>query len=372
MRRISLQYLKPGMKIARTIHSSDGRILLAAGVVLNEKYIERLFEIGVASVYIMDDLFNSLGEIPDVVSEETRAETSHLVKESFAQLEHNRRMNIRAVKDKVNSIIDEILSNNDIIVNLTDIRSFDDYTFGHSVNVCILSIMTAITLGYNELKLKELGIGALLHDVGKINVDKEILNKPGELSPKEFDLVRRHSEHGYTILRTYEEVPLLSAHISFQHHERWDGNGYPRGLAGEEIHEYARIVAVADVYDALLADRPYRASYSINQAVTIISRMANSFFDPRILAALISNIAIFPLGSVVMLNSGDIGLVVDVNKSVPTRPVIRVMFDRYKKRISPFHEIDLSKMTTIYVAKVLTEQEIIEITNGFPVEANGL
>ncbi|MGE5421622.1 MAG: HD-GYP domain-containing protein [Ignavibacteriales bacterium] len=372
MRRISLQFLKPGMKVARTILTADGRVLLAAGVLLNGKYIERLREMEIQSVYILDDLFNTFDNVPDVISEETRNETARMVKDSFKHLEHNRRMNVRAVKNKVDDIMDEILSNNDILVNLTDIRSFDDYTFGHSVNVCILSIMTAITLGYHELKLKELGVGALLHDVGKIRITKEILNKPGELTNQEFDEVRLHSKHGYEILRTYEEVPLLSAHISFQHHERWDGKGYPRGLAGEEIHEYARIVAVADVYDALLADRPYRASYSINQAVTILSRMVDSYFDPRILAALISNIAIFPLGSVVVLNTGELGLVVDVHKSVPTRPVIRVMFDRYRKRLSPCHEIDLSRMTTVYIAKVLSEQEIVEITNGLPFDAEAI
>jgi putative nucleotidyltransferase with HDIG domain len=351
------------MKVGRTIYSGDGRVLLTAGMILNDYYIERLHTIGIASIYIKEELFDGVEELPDVISEQSRAETIKLVKDSFTSLEQHRRINIRAVRQTVDNIIDELLSNRELLINLSDIRSYDDYTFSHSVNVCILSLMTAITLGFHELKLKELGIGALLHDIGKIRIDKEILNKPGELSTEEMSEVKRHSEYGFEILRAYDDVPLLSAHIAFQHHERWDGNGYPRGLRGEDIHEYARIVAVADVYDALLADRPYRPSYSVDQAVTVVSRMSDIYFEPRSLAALVSHIAIFPVGSVVMLSSGQVGLVVDVNKDAPTRPVVRILFDTYGKRIPTPHEIDLTRLTTVYVNRVLSENDILELIN---------
>lgn len=351
------------MKVARTIYDSDGRALLTAGMVLNERYIERLKELGIGSIYIKDELFDSVAEIKDVVSEQTRLETLRLVKNSFNALERNRHLNVRAVRSVVDGLIDEILANRDILINLVDIRTYDDYTFQHSVNVCILSLMTAITLGYNQLRLKELGIGALLHDIGKIRIDKAVLNKQGDLSSEEYEEVKRHAEYGFDILRSYDEIPLLSAHIAFQHHERWDGKGYPRGLAQTNIHEYARIVAVADVYDALLADRPYRPAYSISQAVTIVSRMASVYFEPRCVAALISNIALFPLGSVVMLSSGDTALVVDVNKNAPTRPVVRVIFDPAGRKLSEPREVDLTKFSSIYITKVLTEQEIAELVH---------
>ncbi len=358
MRRVSIRYLQPGMTVARTIYSNNGKVLLAEGMRITQNYIERLTEMGIASVYINDGLFNGIENIPDVVSEQNRLETTRLIKESFGSLETNRRINIKAVRKSVDDIIDELLSNQDVLFHLTDIRSYDDYTFSHSVNVCILSLMTAITLGYNQLKMKELGIGALLHDIGKTRVSKDILNKPEELSPEEMEIIRQHPKYGYEILRTYDDVPLLSAHVSLQHHERWDGKGYPRGLAGEEIHCHARIATVADVYDALLADRPYRPAYSVNQAVTIISRMSNSFFEPRVVSALISNIAIYPIGTVIKISSGHIGMVVDVNKNAPTRPVIRVMFDQCGKQLKKPHEIDLSRLITVYILKVLSEEEI--------------
>jgi len=362
MRRINIRYLQPGMTVARTIYSSSGKVLLAAGMKITPKYIKRLREVGVASVYVKDDLFD--GNIPDVLSEKSRLETTQLVKESFLALEANQRINIRAVKEIVDNIIDELLANREVLYHLADIRSYDDYTFFHSVNVCILSLMTAITLGYDQLKLKDLESVALLHDMEKIRVSKEILNKSGELSPEEYKLIRKHPEYGYQILRTYDDVPLLSAHVSLQHHERWDGRGYPRRLAGEQIHEYARIVAVADVYDALLADRPYRPAYSVNQAVTIVSRMSNTYFQPRAVAALVSNIAVFPIGSVVMLSTGQTGIVVDVNSNCPTRPIVKVVFDQYGNKMSKVHEVDLTRLNTVFISKVLSDEEIARLFKG--------
>ncbi len=372
MRRISTRYLQPGMIVARTIYSSTGKVLLAAGMRITPKYIKRLHEVGVASVYVKDEFFDEPEKIPDVLSEKSRLETTRLVKESFLALETNQRLNIRAVKEVVDSIIDELLSNREVLFHLADIRSYDDYTFFHSVNVCILSLMTAITLGYNQLKLKELGIGALLHDIGKIRLSKKLLNKSEELSSEEYQLIRKHPEYGYEILRTYDDVPLLSAHVSLQHHERWDGKGYPRRLAGEQIHEYARIVAVADVYDALLADRPYRPAYSVNQAVTIITRMSNTYFQPRAVAALVSNIAVFPIGSVVMLSTGQTGIVVDVNSNYPTRPIVKVVFDQYGNKMPKSHEVDLTRLNTVFIAKVLSEEEVCKLFKGSIPEAADL
>jgi HD-GYP domain-containing protein (c-di-GMP phosphodiesterase class II) len=154
---------------------------------------------------------------------------------------------------------------------------------------------------------------------------------------------------------------LFSAHIALQHHERWDGKGYPRGLTGEDIHEYARIVAVADVYDALLADRPYRSGYTVNQALTIMKRMAGIHLDPKCLMALIANIAIYPIGSLVELNNGSIGIVVDVNKEIPTRPVVKILYDPCNRRLHHGHEVDLSKLSTILIIRSLSEADFAEL-----------
>jgi len=346
------------MVVARTVFDADGRVLLASGMVLSRQTIARLQALGIASIYIKDTFVDSEPEPQDVVSEETRTMTIKFVKDCFTTLEQKHFLNVKAVHVMINDLLDELLANHEIMVNLTDIRAFDDYTFAHSVNVCILSLITGITLGYEREDLRELGIGALLHDIGKVRIMKEILNKPGELTPDELDAIRCHPEYGFDILRTYVDIPLLSAHIAFQHHERWDGQGYPRGLMGEEIHEYARIVAVADVYDALLADRPYRPCYSINQAITIVNRMANTYFDPRAISALLANIAVYPVGSLVFLNTGEIGIIVAINREHPSKPVIRLLMDNNLRRIRRVHEVNLARLQTVYIARTLTEAEI--------------
>ncbi|MDD2373252.1 MAG: HD-GYP domain-containing protein [Syntrophomonadaceae bacterium] len=357
MNRITVQNLKPGMVVARAIFSSDGRILLHSGIILSNRYIKRLTEFEINSVYIRDEIFGEV-ECCDVVADKTRINAIKMVRENFNQLEKNHSLNTRAVKGMVENIVDELLENRNILFSLSDIRAFDDYTYAHCVNVCILSIMTGITMGYNNSQLNELGIGALLHDIGKIRINLEILNKPGELTRDEFREIKKHPEFGFRILRDYQDLSLLSTHIAYQHHERWDGHGYPRNLAGENILEYARIAAVADVYDALLADRPYRPPYSINQGLNILKRMSGIYLDPTCVTALIANIAVYPIGTVVELNTGDTGIVVDANRDFPTRPVVKIVFNCRRQRYTREHEIDLSKLETIMIVKSLSEEEI--------------
>jgi HD-GYP domain-containing protein (c-di-GMP phosphodiesterase class II) len=357
MRRIAVQKLNPGMVVARAIFSSDGRILLHSGIVLSNSYIKRLCELEIESVYIRDEIFGDL-EYRDVVADETRNNTIRMVRENFNKLGKNHNLDIQSVKGTVSNIVDELLMNRNILFSLSDIRSFDDYTFAHSVNVCILAIMTGITIGYRHDQLNELGIGALLHDIGKMRVNLKILNKPGELTRDEFSEIKQHPEFGFRILREYHDLSLLSSHVAFQHHERWDGQGYPRNLAGENILEYARIVAVADVYDALLANRPYRPPYSINQGINILKRMSGIYLDPTCVTALVANIAVYPIGSVVELNTGDTGIVVDTNREHPTRPIVKIVFNSRGQRIAHEHEVDLSKLDTIMIVKTLNEDEI--------------
>lgn len=357
MRRVLVKDLKPDMIIARAVYNSEGRTLLHANIALSSLFIKRLDEMNISSIYIKDSIYEE-ADLQDVISEEIRVATIVAVRDSFERLGQDRRLNIQNLQTLVYNILDELLSNPNVLINLSDIRIFDDYTFAHSVNVCVLALLAGIALGYNESQLKQLGIGSLLHDIGKTRIDKELLNKPDDLTREEFAEIKRHTEYGFEILRQYPEVSLLSAHIALQHHERWDGHGYPRCLAGENIHEYARITAVADVYDALLADRPYRPAYSINQAITIIKRMSAIYLDERCVNALVANIAIYPIGSIVQLNTGDFAVVIDVNKSYPTRPIINVFCDKYGRRLSHPHEIDLTRLSTIMIFKILNQEEI--------------
>lgn len=356
MRRIPLGYASPGMIIAKNIYNGDGRVLLAAGMTLTSSYLSRLEKLGVPSLYIKDESIGEL-DIPEPVSEKTRIATVKTLKETFYQLETARKLDVDRIKGTVNQIIDEIVANQDIMVNLVDIRTQDDYTFAHSVNVCILSIMTGISLHYNSLQLRDLAVGAILHDIGKTQIPKSILNKPEKLTPAEYNLVQEHTTAGFEILRTYREISLLSAHVAFQHHERLNGQGYPRGLKDNEIHEYARIVAVADAYDALTADRPYRQGFHPAEAMRIMCEGSAKEFDARIVAALLENVAVYPVGSLVQLNTGEIGMVIDVNRDAQTRPIIKILLDRFNQPATKHQEIDLDKFSTVYIVRAFSEEQ---------------
>lgn len=358
MRRVSLEFIEPGMVVGRSIYNSEGRPLLGVGMVLNEKYIRRLKELGIGAIFIKDSLFDQCEEPVDIISEQTRLESINAVKEIYKSFETKKRMSTERISRTVNNLIDELISKPEILVNCADIRSHDDYTFAHSVQVCVLSLMTGITLGCDHKQLKEMGTGALTHDIGKTLIDIELLNKPGKLTPKEYEMIKNHAQFGFDILRSDQQFSLLSAHIALQHHELGDGKGYPRGISGKEIHPYARIVTVADVFDALVADRPYRKAYSTDQAIAIMKQRSGASFEPAYLEALFSNIAQFPIGSVVALNTQEIAIIVDNNRETPTRPVVRVIIDRHNRELNKPLEIDLTKDHLVEISRVLSEEEI--------------
>ncbi|MHB8756830.1 MAG: HD domain-containing phosphohydrolase [Bacillota bacterium] len=312
-----------GLKAARNIYSSDGTLLLAAGFEVKEVYLKRLNELGIYSVYIDDGVREV--EVEDVVSERTRLEVLKRTRETMTRMGAGAKSGVDELGKVMNDLMDELMANPAMMLNLVDIRAMNDYTFGHCVDVAVLALMTAINLGYNQFDLKKLGMGALFHDLGKIKIQDKVLYKPGPLLPLEWEEMKRHASIGFELLRERGDFNIVSAHVAFQHHEKLDGTGYPRGIRGQEIHEYARGVALADVYDAVTTDRPYRPRKLPHQAVLIIRDGIRTHFDPDIVPAFISNIAIYPVGTILVLSTGEKARVVEVNKRYPASPVVRVV-----------------------------------------------
>jgi HD-GYP domain-containing protein (c-di-GMP phosphodiesterase class II) len=348
MRKVPIDSIKPGMKIAKSIFDSDGRILLTSGMELKFKYLEKFRANGINELYIEDEI--SLGiEVSDVVLESTRLEAKLLVKKLTDNRTLASAINLKQVKEVIDKIIEELLSNEDILVNLSDIKSVDDYTFEHSVNVCILSLITGIGMGFDSLRLRDLGVGALLHDIGKLKIPEEILKKPSQLKVEEFEEVKKHTVYGYEILRNNPNISMISAFIAFGHHERFDGSGYPLQLRGENIHQCARIVAIADVFDALTSNRVYRKKLRPHEVVEYITSLGTQHFDKEIIAQFVKYIAIYPVGTAVILNTKERGIVVSANKSLPTRPTVRVIFNSKNERLDQHFEVDLTKKLNVFI-----------------------
>lgn len=200
MRRVSLDKIRAGAILAKTIITIDGKVLLASGMELTEEYIRKLQANGISEIYIEDEISKDI-HVPEVVREEIVNEAKQMVKVMMTKPSIKTSIDGRQVMEIVDKIISSILANKDIIANLCDIRSVDDYTFSHSVNVCILSLIIGIGLGYNGDKLRELGVGSILHDIGKVMVPNHILKKPYQLTSEEFEEIKKHAYYGYEILK---------------------------------------------------------------------------------------------------------------------------------------------------------------------------
>lgn len=354
MAKVLTETLTPGMVITKAVYAHDGTLLLPPGTLLEAAHLKQLRESGITAVHVK----TRAPSRPAGEHTGTKQATLQTVKSVFRKLVLKDMVEANSVKTAVNDILYGVVRDRNIMVHLTDVRSLDNYVFIHSVNVCMLSLLIGFFMKLPGDRLKELGMSALLHDVGLSYIPQDVLYKQGELLPEEYEVVKKHTVHGYERLTASRRVSDSAAQVAWQHHERNDGSGYPQGLKGRDIHLFARIVAVADVFDALLADRPFRKAFFPHQAVEIITQNSGQF-DEEIVKVFLNNVVIYPLGSVVRLNTGDIGVVVDMNKSCQSRPIVRLICTKEGDRVASIFEIDLSKSRDdIYIVQVLKEEQV--------------
>lgn len=351
MRRILINNIAAGMKLARPLYTADGTILLNAGIDLNERFVSRLKEFDLSYIYIEDELTKDI-DVQDVISEKTRVEAIAAAKDLMESVRLGRGIDSNQAKKIANMLVDELCANRGTLLNLIDMRTRSDFLFAHAVNVCVLSILTGLNMGYDEIRLRDLGIGALLHDVGKLQIAQEICDKAENFSAEAEAEYKRHPELGFEILRKNPEISILSAHCAFQHHECYDGSGYPRGLKGEEIHAYASIVAIADMYDSLISDTPTSSAIPVAEALKKVNEAAGSNFAPDTVESFVQSIAVYPIGSMVRLSNNQVGVVVDFSRENKSKPVVRIIMDENRHQINTLQEVDLSKNSGLHIIGV--------------------
>ena len=246
-----------------------------------------------------------------------------------------------ALESVIEAITDSIMRCPSALIGLVGLKSKDDYTFLHCVSVGTLMIAFGRTLGLPVSALRELGMGGLLHDVGKMRVPDAILNKPGALSEEEFAVIKRHPEDGHRVLLEHGGIAAAALDITRHHHERIDGSGYPDGLAGSAISHHARMSAVVDVYDAITADRCYHHGMPATEALRKMWEWSENHFDRGVLQAFMKCVGIYPVGSVVKLQSGLIGVVVEQNAQSLLNPRVKLLYHSTSMRFVKPSVIDL-------------------------------
>ena len=364
---IDVQNLRPGMVLAENIYDLDGNILLAAGIKLRDNYILKICETPVIRVAVyggshVAEVFGAPNRKPSGSAAEkkqqrieaTRYEARTSLQTGISQLTSLEIANASIILEVVEKILNDILASDDIVFHIDQLRDLDAYLLDHSINVAILSVVMGIVSGFTRAELQKLAVGAILHDVGKLFLDQDLVNRPGPLTAEEFSLIKYHSKLGSDLLKKFPEIDRESVEIALYHHERLDGSGYPSGLMGQEIAIFAQIVGIIDVFDALTSDKVYAKKVSPYKAMQIIFKDIDVKFDKVLLTRFLTSVGYYYHGAVVRLFNESIGVVTERDRY---RPVVRVIQDGSGKVVADHYEIDLKKNPTIRIKAILSEAE---------------
>lgn len=354
------------MVLAQTIYNNNESSALTRGTALTARYIDHLRKMdGLTSVTVMSA--NGCLDIlppPDIVQDATRAAAVNCVQSFYTRLDSITPADTKQLERTIDMLLDDVMNRGENLVQLTDIRMYDSYTFAHCVNVAILAAMLGMLCekySYNELKT--LTLGAILHDIGKMDIPPAVLNKRERLTDEEFQLVRKHAAFGARRIRSLaDKLPhanLVEA-IAYSHHEHVDGRGYPRHLNAKSIHPFAKITAIADVYDALTNERPYKRAYAPHLAYKIMTSLSEGQFDLDLLRLFFDNVAIYPVGTVMKTRLGYAVVLRSAFRHTRT-PLIRVFADRGGHRMSHYADLDLSCVSNgaSMIESVLQTNEVL-------------
>lgn len=341
---LSSRLLQSGMRIDQSIADGTERVLIERGAILDDYLIQELCKLGISGVYIregeedIDESFLSAEdgsvapeafavieelEVADrtkvTISESVRAQ----VAEGIAYLCNNTDSDQFAdiTQNITNDLMRAINANDAVAVDISLLKVSDEYTFKHSVDVATMAMIIAKKLGMSQQEIYDIGIAGLLHDIGKSKIPNKILNKPSKLTEEEFEIIKRHSTYGYQILRGKQEINDNIKLAVLQHHEKNNGTGYPMGVGAARICPYAKIIAVVDIYDALVTERPYKQGFSQRDAVEMIMTMTAEL-DISSLRGFMRSIILYPVGSTVKLSNGEFAKVVENYETSILRPKV--------------------------------------------------
>lgn len=275
----------------------------------------------VANANMVIHVLTGEGNIPIDEKHKDLVEHTH---KAFNQLKTSNDLDLDSIRNDVHKALPDMIRNDDVLMRLSQLKESDNYTFDHSLRVSILATMIGKWLGYNEEQLSDLAQASLLFDIGKLKIPDFILNKPNKTKEEEFDIVKKHAQFGYSVLLKTKGVTNNIKYSALQHHERIDGSGYPLRLRSGQIHEFAKIIMVCDIFDAMTNERPYKEKSSPFDAAEYLHWNAGKTLDSKIVYIFLKNLSVFYTGKDVLLSTNERGRIIYVDVNFPTRPVIQV------------------------------------------------
>ncbi|QNK54704.1 HD-GYP domain-containing protein [Paenibacillus sp. PAMC21692] len=373
MKSTTAYALKPGQTLAVPVLNQNGIVMLGAGTQLTEKYIERLLNMKISEVYVEEEASALVGigksniwnpaSIPhdQLVNDQSWRDSKAFVEESMLELKTNstlrRRVSVPMLGDRFfrnyQSIIGELAKVEFIRDSLASMHRKDPSLLEHALNVATLSAIIGFANKYSEKRLYELTAAALLYDIGMISLPKGLLTKKGKLTTVERKRIENHTIEGYRMLINRTDISDTAAICALQHHERYDGSGYPYRSKYPDIHEFAEIVAIADNYDALVSERHHRRSYARGNAIEYLLGSGNRLFNLSLVKLFVGHISIYPIGSKVMLNSGQVAVITSVDSSFVQRPIVRIIRESNGSRVTSPYEIDLKVQLELVIVNAI-------------------
>lgn len=367
LKTILVSELVPGMFVQGVVKQQGSVKVKTEGWVRTQAAIDKLVQSGILEVSVDPDKFIDLAvekkattetkPVPTTKFDPTKtsasfsseankakklySEAKQLQSKAFDDIRAGRKIDVEPFKQVANGFIDSVFRNQDALACMTRIREKDAYLLEHSINVSVLMSIFAKHMGFEREVIHELATGALLHDIGKIKVPDEILNKPGKLTDDEFDEIKRHALYSKEILEN-SGLSDIAIQVAGFHHERLDGKGYPFGLKGDDINQYVRMISIVDVYDALTAKRVYKDDMNPIQAFKILRAGCPNAFDSDLVARFIQCIGIHPVGTLVKLKSQKLGIVSQSNFEHPLQPMVKVFFSAKHQHYTEVQDLDLS------------------------------
>ena len=320
---ISVDKLEMGMILEKdVIEENTGVILVAKDMGMTKTVIERLSKYGIDKVSIKEE------EIPAGKYNDSLMDKYMDVEKNldliFTEIKNGKRLESQRLVEEMKDFVEEIINERDILTQMRLLKKRDDYTFNHSLGVSTLAASMGKWLNYSDEEIRELSIAGLFHDIGKLKIPDEIINKPGDLTEEEFEIVKKHSTYSGDILEETGEFNNDIILGVLQHHEKMDGTGYPDGIKGDKIHRYGRIIGICDIYHAITSRRVYRDRENPLKVADYIRSEGFTKLDPHMTAVFLKNISKCYVGNKVILNTGEIGEIVYIYPQDDTKPIVKV------------------------------------------------
>jgi len=348
----SIENVALGEILAKPVYDDKCQLLLAKNVALTQNYIDRLMRSNIHCVYIEDELSAGL-EAETFVPDELKIRSVSTVRQVFKELSERKTAtySIKSV-DQIKHVIDEMMAviydNPHTLYCMTELMGSDMYTYHHSAEVAVLSMLVARNMKLSDHFIQKIGVGAILHDLGKMRIPGDVLNKQETLTPEENLLMKEHPQFGYDMLKDNDFISPISRQIVLLHHEKLNGSGYPYKLSGDQIPIHVRIVTLCDIFNAISSNRSYKDRLSADEALEILRTEAVYELDRDIYYQLLKVVNIYPVGTVVMLSTGERAIVIKENPDAQTRPTVQLIKDNKRAEI-----INLMDYLTVFITKTI-------------------